>query len=79
MEMKYVMVKYMDIETPIVFPKWMNHADIVVKSAKCVSADFVDVDEDACITYGKSTSLKLGSKPEDAAFIEKMIFGRRKD
>lgn len=77
MELKYVMFEYMNNETPVVFPRWVNHNEVRIQGRKPISAGFVFIENGVCMTYGKSTSLKISSKEEDGVFIEKMLFGNK--
>lgn len=73
-ENKYVIIKSMGMETPIILPAYMNHCD-VVKEQKIVSAGMCKIlAEDQKISvacYGESHTLKVHSRGEkDASVIE---------
>ena len=70
--MKYVIIKVMDMEVPIIFSDFIDHTNFVhmkpISAGKCK----VDIDPDEGVfymVYGNSVSLKLKSRPEDAELI----------
>ena len=70
--MKYVIIEVMDMEVPIIFSDFIDHTNFLhmkpISAGKCK----VDIDLDKgvfYIVYGKSVSLKLKSRPEDAELI----------
>jgi hypothetical protein len=73
---KYIIVNNMGIECPIVFSPLLKHSDILVEG-KTVSAGFCfqkkGLGELSYETYGKSVSLNLSSRPEDAEILNKLI------
>lgn len=77
---KYIMIEWMGIETPILFPAWVQHADIasaILRSrpgCSLISAGFFSVgDNQEVSTFGHSQSLNLNSREEDARFIAKLL------
>lgn len=69
--MKYVIFENHSQILPVVFPDHITHSDIKIENAKPVSAGFVDVSYGGfCTVYGKSTSLKLDSRPVDSSILE---------
>jgi aminoglycoside phosphotransferase family enzyme len=65
MKAKYVMTAI----GPVIFPDSIKHE--AFKYLKPVSAGFVMFDDKGkATTYGRSKSLDLDSRPEDAIFIE---------
>ena len=83
MEFKYVIVKHRGMECPILFSKFLSHDDFLNHSP--ISAGFVSIHKPEketmtsdgiirdieFVTYGKSVSLQLNSRPEDAKIIER--------
>lgn len=84
--MKYIMLNYGGLEIPILFPSIFQHFE-VANGRKVISAGQVQLQgatkplPDACVmvnavkvcTFGESTTLKVKSRPEDAAIIEREI------
>lgn len=84
---KYVITEVMGLETPFIFPNWVNHADVVGKIGKVISAGEVmfvgtDTPADTCLVSniievhcsGESVGLKVKSRyEEDSALIQKLI------
>jgi putative ubiquitin-RnfH superfamily antitoxin RatB of RatAB toxin-antitoxin module len=77
-EMKYIIVNDCGFEAAIIFDITMNHSDISV-GHKVVSAGMLNVYLDyktkqmkvGC--YGQSTTLKMKSRNEDSALIQKRL------
>lgn len=82
--MKYVIVKAGDQEYPVIFPDQMvhkdvamhisamlhNHHNVAIKDLSVSSAGFVpSASLRAMVCDGKSESLEIGSRPDDATFI----------
>lgn len=74
--MKYIMLRRGEQEVPVIFPEFLNHADVArvmtgvfeLSTAKPVSAGTVEVM--ALATHGKSVTLgDLPARDEDAATI----------
>lgn len=71
-------------ESPVIFPVWINHSDILACGAddRPISAGFVDFYEydgpdggGAAECYGTSTTLKISSRPEeDSDIITRLCF-----
>jgi hypothetical protein len=81
-EVKYVIMDSpIEGEFPILFPSFIKHSFIVgsiqekYPGIKCVSAAFMDKDLNC---YGKSVSLKIGSRPIDT-LIMKYAFPFKED
>lgn len=73
--MKYVIVKELGVEIPIMFPDMVPHnafADKEPISGGKFRAEIEPeyLDEIVIMTYGESTSLKLKPRPEDADIIK---------
>jgi len=66
-------------ESPIIFPNWINHSDMVQGYQKVLSAGFLDVVAGAAghlriACYGESVSLKIKSRPETDSKIIGRLF-----
>ena len=74
MKSKYVIVEIAALELPIVFNPLFDHAEIA-GSHKVVSAGFCHVCENTgnYSVWGKSVSLKLESRPEDADILDNWL------
>lgn len=81
--MKYILVEHEDEFngrhlSPVMFPQSMIHKDVfnglrfTMRIRKVVSAGFVNVVEDMVETVGRSESLDVDSRPEDAQLIERL-------
>jgi hypothetical protein len=80
---KYVIVMKSGLETPFVFPEWVTHEDAARALTfdhldQVVSAGFVSFgvsihSEVNAMAWGKSTSLKKDSRPEDSALITQAL------
>lgn len=78
---KYIVIEYMGIETPILFPNFVEHSEMGITS-KVISAGFFEVgasptkedsmDIDVSV-FGKSTTLDKKSRKEDAALIKRLL------
>ena len=81
---KYIAFEYMGTETIVVFPCWLNHAnvarDLCPNKDLRLSAGRVDFYlEDGKLNiqcYGSSTSLNLSSRPEDAKLVRSQLIER---
>ena len=76
-ESKYIIIDHMGVETPILFPVFVEHSFIAMGS-KVISAGFFDVwaNEEADIVvsaYGKSVTLNVKNRDEDAEIIERLL------
>ena len=74
---KYIVVKgNYGTEVVVMFPPLINH-DEVAPLKTAVSAGFVKIyykdDKITAQCYGKSTSLKIGSRPEDDKLVQLQI------
>jgi hypothetical protein len=73
--MKYIMLKRGDQEVPVIFPDFLNHNDVArqmrgvfeLSTSQPVSAGMINVV--ALSTDGKSTTLELEARDEDASII----------
>ena len=79
---KYIIVKYMEIETPILFPSFIDHSEMT-GDMEVVSAGMFDVSgkdgkiQDIAVSaFGQSTTLNRVSRPEDADLIHRLLVGR---
>jgi hypothetical protein len=79
--MKYVIIKELGVEVPIMFPDIVPHNTFVDKEPISAGKFKIEIDttnstesknKDSLtyFTYGESTSLKLKSRPEDASIIQ---------
>lgn len=80
---KYIVIEISFVETPIVFPVWLNHADMALaftrgaagdRGVNIVSAGFVSVTPrpDGGIhvdCFGRSESLKCDAREGDGALL----------
>lgn len=70
MKAKYVIVLCMGLEMPIVFNCLLDHAS-VCQNLKAVSAGFCRRGDDGTYSvWGKSQTLNLNNRPEDAAILQ---------
>jgi hypothetical protein len=85
--MKYVIVEVGGIETPIIFDPIIQHSDF--KARNPISAGFFELKEEnraeqydawggvdfvpKVRVFGKSVSLDIDSRPEDAILIERAL------
>lgn len=71
MTMKYIVFtdEGLGLETPIIFPIWLNHRDVAVRLGltveKIVSAGFFNGNK----CYGNSHSLDIPSREQDSLLI----------
>ena len=70
--MKYIIIRELGIEGPIMFPDFIQHSDAVnPKTKKPVSAGFFDRDASGqVVTHGESISLGLKPRKQDATLIQ---------
>jgi hypothetical protein len=69
MKSKYIILKCSGLEVPLVFSPMLIHAD-VARGKKVRSAGFCELGPDGrWVVGGDSTSLKLSSRPQDAAIL----------
>ena len=88
MKFKYIVFEdQYGLETPVIFPDWVNHDSIKLQGGKVVSAGFVNltgtnVPADTIVQsnlievgcHGESVNLKVKSRPnEDSKLIEKLL------
>ena len=76
---KYIIVKEMGHNVPILFSHLISHDTFLQCYAKVniKSAGFFRVEkDDTTTTFGKSLSLNLSSNSEDAILIEKLLLWR---
>ena len=72
--MKYIVVRLGNTQKAVVFTPYLTHAVVAqnlgFKEKNVISAGFVHLDQEGNLTcYGKSVSLRLRSRPEDADII----------
>jgi hypothetical protein len=73
MKSKYIIVRSSGTEVPLVFSPLLIHAD-VARGSKVRSAGFCELDSGGkWVVGGGSTSLKLSSRPEDAAILNRHL------
>lgn len=75
-KMKYVIVEFDGFKMPFVFPKLPNHSDVArALGGKPIGAGFCYYNEQTSEweVWGKSTSIGLESKPEDAELMNRML------
>jgi len=71
---KYIIIRRIDGEFPILFPAAMRHSHMVPQDAIPVAAGFYQIiDTDTLLVSGESTSLNLKSRPQDAALIRALL------
>jgi len=71
--MKYVIFKQKQL-LPVIIPEHVTHSQIKIVGAKPISAGFFENESGIVNTFGKSESLNLKSKPEDARIIESTLY-----
>jgi len=74
--MKYIMYDRGGIETPILFPQFIEHdnmAMMVVPNKKLISAGFVKLIDGKAVVAGHSHSLNLKSRSEDSQIIQDFL------
>jgi hypothetical protein len=78
--MKYLIYDRGDVFVPVIFPELINHDTISAKvSGSVVSAGFcsvknnLDKNQNEWFVWGKSVSLGISSRPEDAQIITTMM------
>ena len=75
-EAKYLIITAHGIETPIIFPSWIDHSHMAASfggKRVVVSAGQVKVAEGNVDVYGSSTSLEVRSRPEDEDIIRHLL------
>ena len=75
--MKYIIVKNLGLELPIVFNEIIEHSRIAENwENKVISAGFCSIHaKDSVMVHGSSRSLNINSRPEDAKIIsDSLIF-----
>lgn len=76
---KYIIVNQMGLETPILFPSYIDHCEIAKNFQEVLSAGNFQVlgnAEDIQVsTFGKSTTLKMNSRERDAELIKRLLLG----
>lgn len=70
--MKYIIVECQELELAILFDEILTHADVAA-GKKVVSAGFCNRDG---LIWGKSVSLNLEPRAEDASIITRAIVRR---
>ena len=76
--MKYLiyMNKKYGIETPLIFPKFLNHKEVANKidsSNIPISAGFCDVIDNKFKAHGRSQSLNISSREQDSRLLNLMM------
>jgi hypothetical protein len=69
---KYVIVKTMGFEVPIVFNYFLDHSRVCQDMA-VVSAGFCNRSPDGFTCWGNSTTLKIGSRAQDSMVLNRML------
>jgi hypothetical protein len=74
-EMKYVVIQNHPSVSPdmFIFPAWKNHTDMVRGTDTVVGAGFVYLADGRLRCYGKSISLGVSARAEDADILSRMI------
>ena len=67
--MKYVIIEKMGNEVPIIFPDFIEHDTFADMKPISAGKFFWPYENTVITTHGKSTSLKLESRPEDGSII----------
>lgn len=74
---KYVVLSIGGIELPVIFSDLMTHADVArplcAQRGEVVSAGFCHINDGTYTCYGESVSLKLKSRPEDSAILNRYL------
>ena len=77
--LKYIIIENTGIENAVVFNSILSHADVGFRYARTViSAGFCTLPDklnNHVSVWGKSTTLGIESREEDAAIIQKQFFG----
>jgi len=74
MKAKYIIVTDGGLEFAIIFDKILAHKNISAGRTQVVSAGFCSLDSDGVWhTYGKSESLSLDSRPQDAKILNRIM------
>ena len=74
MKSKYLIVKVLGLDLPILFPEAIQHDEVLKLAAKePVSAGFYEVIDGKVFVHGFSISLDLDHRAEDAAIIERFL------
>lgn len=70
-ELKYVIVDYKGLETPIIFPMWMNHN--AFKHMNPISAGMIRLGDEFAEAYGKSNGLGLLARAKDSELVDYIV------
>jgi hypothetical protein len=71
---KYVVVIRNGVETPIIFPPWIDHNSMVNRGEVVVGAGQCDIVGEQVLVHGKSTTLNAVPSPHDARWLTRMLF-----
>ncbi len=71
--MKYVIVAAMKMEWAIVFPDFVTHASVVSAEVKPIAAGFFSLQDSTVRVHGRSSSLNLCSREQDAGIIARSL------
>lgn len=84
MELKYVILKVDAMETPVLFPAFLQHIGVsegilarerdAFRAVSVVAAGFCHIDAVAVRVWGYSEGLGIGSRPADAEVIHRALF-----
>lgn len=75
MKPKYIIIRKYNIDTPILFPNFVQHKECLPYGAEVVSAGHFSIVNGKVEVCSRSVGLNVEHRPEDAALIQKFIFG----
>lgn len=72
---KYIIFDDERLEIPIIFPMHVQHCDMahMFRGVNVLSAGFVQLQEGQLVAFGESLTLKIKSRPEDTALLQKIL------
>lgn len=70
--LKYVIIEHCGAPGPIVFPEFLDHREIAGNN-KVSGAGFCKIDGNKVYVWGKSQSLQIESKQDDAILLKLMF------
>jgi len=70
---KYIIVERNEMDIPIVFSPFLQHADVARGLRNLVSAGFCSKTSNGWECWGGSVSLQINSRPVDAMILNKTL------
>lgn len=72
---KYIILENSMLEVPIIFPMHVKHCDMahMFRGINVLSAGFVQLQEGQLVAFGESLTLKIQSRPEDTALLQRIL------